>query len=93
MGATTRSTSVGWGWGGVGISKIDATGEVYGLKTLSDFAGVYGEARYGVALGTKSIGELWLQNEKGVVLHLKAEREGLMLSLGGDAVAIEMKQG
>jgi hypothetical protein len=29
-----------------------------------------------------------LQNDAGVILHLKAKREGLMLSLGGDAIAI-----
>jgi hypothetical protein len=44
---------VGWELG-IGISKIDATGEVYGLQRLRDFAGVYGEARYGIALGTKA---------------------------------------
>jgi len=27
----------------------------------------------------------------GVILHLHAEREALMLSLGGDAIAISMK--
>ena len=33
-----------------------------------------------------------MQNEHGVILRLKAKREGLMLSLGGDAVVISMKQ-
>jgi len=42
-------------------------------------------------LGEKSGGDLWLQNEAGVIMHLKAQREGLMLSLGGDAVVISMK--
>jgi hypothetical protein len=32
---------------------------------------------------------LWLQNTRGVALHLKAERRGLALSLGGDAVFID----
>ena len=82
----------GLGVGGIGISKIEAKGEVYGLQRLSDFAGAYAQARYGFALGTKSAGELWLQNRKGVVMHLKAKREGLILSLGGDAVVIELNQ-
>jgi hypothetical protein len=34
---------------------------------------------------------MWLQNEAGVILHLKAKREGLMLSLGGDAILISMQ--
>ena len=82
----------GLGVGGIGVSEIEAKGEVYGLQRLDDFAGAYAQARYGFALGTASAGELWLQNRKGVVMHLKAKREGLMLSLGGDAVVIELKQ-
>jgi hypothetical protein len=32
-----------------------------------------------------------LKNSNGVVLQLKAERQGLALSLGGDAVYIDFK--
>ncbi len=32
-----------------------------------------------------------MQNEQGVIMHLEAKRTGLMLSLGGDAVAISMQ--
>jgi hypothetical protein len=81
----------GVGVGGVGLSTIDATGEVYNLRELGQFPGTYGQARYGFALGTASGGDLWMQNEAGVIMHLKAKREGLMLSLGGDAVAISMR--
>ena len=80
----------GVGVGGIGLSEVEATGEVYDLEELSQFPGTYGEARYGFALGTKSGGELWLQNESGVILRLKAKRTGLMLTLGGDAILIEM---
>jgi hypothetical protein len=79
----------GLGIGGFGVSKITGTGTVYNLKDRNDFAGTYGQARYGIAIGSKSTGELWLQNTKGVVLQLKADREGLALSLGADAVRIK----
>ena len=82
----------GVGVGGFGLSTIDATGEVYNLGELGQFPGTYGQARYGFAIGTASAGDLWLQNEAGVILHLKAKRQGLMLSLGGDAVVIAMRQ-
>jgi hypothetical protein len=82
----------GVGVGGFGLSTIEATGEVYNLRDLGQFPGTYAEARYGFAIGTASAGDLWLQNEAGVILHLKAKREGLMLSLGGDAVVISMRQ-
>ena len=79
----------GLGIGGFGVSKITATGTVYNLKNRSDFAGTYGQARYGIAIGNASTGELWLQNTRGVVLQLKADRQGLALSLGADAVHIK----
>jgi len=82
----------GVGIGGIGLSTIEATGEVYNLNSLEQFPGTYGQARYGFAIGTASGGDLWLQNEAGVILHLKAKRTGLMLSLGGDAVVISMSQ-
>lgn len=80
----------GLGIGGIGVSTIDAKGEVYGLETVEQFPGTYVQGRYGFAFATTSAGDLWLKNDSGVVLHLKAKREGLMLSLGGDAVAINM---
>jgi hypothetical protein len=82
----------GLGVGGIGASTIDAQGEVYKLRRLADFPGSYAQARYGFAIGNASGGDLWMQNEAGVILHLKAKRTGLMLSLGGDAVVISMNR-
>jgi hypothetical protein len=81
----------GLGVGGIGVSTIDANGEVYKLPSLANFPGAYAQARYGFAIGTMSGGDLWMQNESGAILHLKAKRTGLMLSLGGDAVVISMQ--
>ena len=82
----------GLGVGGIGASTLSAEGEVYKLGSLAQFPGAYVQGRYGYALGNLSGGDLWLQNEAGVIMHLKAKREGLMLSLGGDAIAISMSQ-
>jgi hypothetical protein len=81
----------GLGVGGIGASTVDAEGEVYKLQNLSQFPGSYAQAGYGYALGTSSGGDLWMQNEAGVIMHLKAKRTGLMLSLGGDAIEIKMQ--
>lgn len=81
----------GLGVGGIGVSTIEASGEVYKLNSIEQFAGAYAQGRYGFAVGDKSGGDLWLQNGAGVIMHLRARREGLMLSLGGDAVVISMK--
>ena len=81
----------GLGIGGIGASKIKATGEVYELARVSDLAGVYGQVRLGWALVNKGDGRLWLQNDKGVVLRLHAKRRGLMLAAGADAVRIQLR--
>jgi hypothetical protein len=80
----------GLGVSGIGASTISASGEVHKLKSLARFPGPYMQGRYGFAFGDRSAGDLWPQNEAGVILHLKAKREGLMLSLGGDAIVISM---
>lgn len=76
----------GLGFGGYGVSKMEATGTVYNLRSAADFSGAYVQARYGLAVGELSTGSLWLENARGVALNLKAKRTGLALSLGADAI-------
>jgi hypothetical protein len=90
-GRSHRFSVGGLGVGGFGISKMEATGDVYNLRELSQFPGAYGAARYGAAFGDKGGGELWLENPHGVIMSLKARREGLAVSLGADAMVIEFK--
>lgn len=90
-GGTYTFNIGGLGVGGIGASTIDAAGEIYKLNSLANFAGSYAQARYGIVFGDASAGDLWLQNESGVIMHLKAKRTGLMLSLGADAIAISMQ--
>ena len=91
QGRSHRFSVGGLGVGGFGISKMEATGDVYNLRELSQFPGAYGAARYGAAFGDKGGGELWLENPHGVMMSLKARREGLAVSLGADAMVIEFK--
>ena len=81
----------GGGIGGIGASTIDATGEVYHLNNVSQFPGNYVQGRVGFAVGDASAGDLWLQNDAGVVMRLRAQRSGLMLSLGADVMVVSMK--
>ena len=81
----------GLGVGGLGVSTADAEGEVYGLNGLAEFPGAYAAGQYGAVLGAASVGDIWLKNEHDVVLHLKAKREGLMLSVGADAIDIRLE--
>jgi hypothetical protein len=81
----------GLGVGGVGLSAVDAKGYVYNLQNPMQFAGRYAQGRIGFAVGQTSSGDLWLQNESGVMMHLVAKRQGLMLSLGADAMVISFQ--
>ncbi len=90
-GRTYRFSVGGLGVGGFGFSKMEATGDVYNLKELRQFPGVYGQARYGAVAGNDGGGEMWLQNPEGVMLSLKTRRQGLAVSLGADAVVIDFK--
>jgi hypothetical protein len=83
---------VGLGVGGVGVSKLTATGDVYDLNNIADFPGLYGQARLGWAVAKKGGGHLWLANTKGVTLKLTTRRQGLMLSGGADGVDIRFAQ-
>ena len=82
----------GAGLGGIGGSSVQAEGEVYGLDNVARFPGTYAQGRVGFAIGTASAGQLWLQNNNGVIMQLHASRTGLMLSLGADAIIITMNQ-
>ena len=81
----------GAGIGGIGATSIRATGEVYKLAELRQFPGTYAQARGGVVLGEQGSGELWLQNESGVIMRLRAVRRGLMLSFGADAMIVTLQ--
>ena len=80
----------GLGVGGFGASRVDAYGSVFNLRRVADFGGVYVQVRSGWAIGEAGKGQMWLENPNGVILRLKAQREGLALSLGADGMLIHL---
>ncbi len=81
----------GLGVGGMGASRLTATGSVYGLARKEDFAGAYVQLRRGWALADQGKGTLWLANRNGVTMKLKVRRQGLQTALGADGVLINFK--
>lgn len=79
----------GMGIGGLGVSSVKASGQVYNLKDIKDFPGTFIQARAGYAMGDGK-GVMWLENTSGVVLKLKAVSRGVSLNLGADGIKIEM---
>jgi len=81
----------GLGVGGIGASTVEAVGDVFNLADPAQFAGTYGQVRAGAVAADRSFGEMWLQNQAGVIMRLRARRTGLMLALGADAVRITLR--
>ena len=65
----------------VGLSKMSAVGEVYRMRSISQFPGTYTKFEASVALGG-GVGGLRLQNENGVIMTLHSRTKGLDLNLG-----------
>lgn len=81
----------GFNIGDVGISKIDATGDVYNLLNLSDFDGNYASAGVGATLaGGGSL--ITMQNTHGVVIQVKSTTAGLRLHLGPSGITVTMTE-
>jgi hypothetical protein len=80
---TIKAASVG----GVGYTKVHATGKVYFLERLEDFAGTYSAVSMGAALG-KGVGGSQYENGKGVFLSVSSKTEGVALNLGAGAVQV-----
>ena len=74
----------------VGVTNITATGVVYNLKNLSDFAGNYVAVSAGMTIAGGG-SAVYLKNEHGVVMKLLATDVGLKFNLSADGVHITLK--
>lgn len=75
----------------VGISKMKASGEVYDLKDVSKFPGMYTKVDASATLGG-GVGALHLKNENGVIMKLTSRSKGLQLNVASaTGVSVEMK--
>jgi hypothetical protein len=74
----------------VGATDFSATGNVYKLTQLSDFAGNYVAAGAGIAVAGGGTA-LYLKNEHGVVIKLLSTDVGLKFKLSADGVHVALK--
>ena len=77
--------------GGIGIAKVHATGNVYQLNKVEDFAGRYTGVTAG-ATAVKGIGGASFQNGKGVYMSLKERSTGAELALGISEFSVTLKK-
>ena len=76
--------------GSIGVAKVAAVGEVYDLKSVSDFPGTYVKGNIGFALGG-GVGGLIMKNEHGVVMRLGSTLQGVALTLGVEGLTVKME--
>lgn len=71
----------------VGVTKAQATGSVYNLKSIDDFDGVYAAAGAEGTAG-KGAGVSSLRNTKGVVVNLKSETKGANIKVAAEGLKL-----
>jgi hypothetical protein len=76
--------------GGVGVSKVQATGQVYHLRQVTDFAGTYIAVMADAAV-VQGAGLLTMRNQHGVVINLQSVQQGVKLTAGGEGITIKLK--
>jgi hypothetical protein len=84
-GKTYRVKVEGLAVAEVGVTKAEATGNVYNLKSADDLNGVYAAAGAEGTAG-KGAGVSSLRNDKGVVINLKSETKGANLKIAASGL-------
>lgn len=76
--------------GGVGVSRVQAVGQVYRLRTVEDFVGTYVAVGADAAVGGGA-GILTMRNQHGVVINLQTVQQGIKLTAGVAGITITWK--
>jgi len=77
--------------GNVGITVADASGQVYHLKNLQDFSGIYTSVSAGATLaGGGSVTAM--RNQNGVEITLTSTTQGLNVKLAAEGMKISLRK-
>jgi hypothetical protein len=74
------------------ISTMQASGEVYKLRDLSQFSGSWIQGTGSLAITARANGEIWLENCNGIIMRLSAAQAGLTFSQGRYELTIQLSQ-
>ena len=86
----THSVKVqGLSVGEVGVTRAEATGEVFNLKKLEDFNGNYTAAGAGGTVGGGA-GVTAMRNQNGVVIELKSTTQGANVKLAASGISLSV---
>lgn len=74
-----------------GADRVEGEAEVYNLKRVEDFPGLYAVAGVGGAFVTMGGGTAVLRNAKGVEVRLRTRSQGLKIALAAGGVHIALR--
>ena len=74
----------------LGVARVTATGEVYGLRKLEDFNGTYHGVTLGIAVGGGSE-FVAMRNENNVYIKMRAGQQGVRLSLATNGTRLRLE--
>ena len=74
----------------VGVARVTATGQVYGLRKLEDFNGTYQGVTLGIAVGGGSE-FVAMRNENNVYIKMHAGQQGVRLSLATEGMRVRLE--
>ena len=75
----------------VGVTKIEASGEVFNLVELTDLDGTFLAGEAGIALGPGRSAAA-MKNNKGVVIQLRSTQKGVKLTLAPEGLSIKLAE-
>ena len=84
-------TVTGFSMGDVGIAKVIAKGEVYNLKTVDDFTGVFAAALAGGSLGGGG-GAAAMKNQRGASMVWTSTNQGINFSLAQAGMTVKLTE-
>jgi len=74
------------------ISTMQAFGEVYKLRDVSQFSVSWIQGTGSLAITARANGEIWLENRNGIIMRLNAAQAGLTFSQGRYELYIQLSQ-
>ena len=91
QGKTYKFKIEGLTVGELGMTKAEATGNVYDLKKLEDFDGIYGAASAGIAV-QEGKGATAVINPKGVQIVLTSITKGATLKIAAEGLKVKIEK-
>lgn len=91
QGKTYKFKVEGLSVGEIGVTKAQAVGNVYDLKSLDDFDGIYGAASAGIAV-QEGKGATAVINTKKVQIVLTSQTKGANLKVAAEGLKIKLEK-